>query len=225
MNARGISTPGATTLELPGSSSWDTTTARRDFRASSSRGSRPYGAKATFHDRAQAARADLAVDGLAGNGAQRLLRQREIDRLHLEQPLVLFHQRVLGLGENELERRLVEVLERGHDGQSADEFRDQAVLQQVFRLDLTEDFTGLAVLGRQHLGAEADRGRAPAGGNDLLQAGEGAAAHEQDIGGVDLQEFLLWVLAPALRRHRRDRAFHDLEQGLLHALARDVAGD
>ena len=115
MNARGISIPGAITLELPGSSSWDTTTARRDFRASSSRGSRPYGAKATFHDRAQAARADLAVDGLAGNGAQRLLRQREIDRLHLEQPLVLLHQRVLWLGENELERGFVEVLERGHD--------------------------------------------------------------------------------------------------------------
>src|SRR4030095_12353740 len=65
-----ISTLGAITLELPGSSKWDTTTARRDFRASSSRGSRPYGAKATFHDRAQSARAGLAVDGLAGNGAQ-----------------------------------------------------------------------------------------------------------------------------------------------------------
>src|SRR5262249_11463354 len=40
------STPGAITLELPGCSRWDTTTARRDFRAASSRGSRPYGAKA-----------------------------------------------------------------------------------------------------------------------------------------------------------------------------------
>src|SRR5262249_50787139 len=39
-----------------------------------------------------------------------------IDRLHLEQPLVLFHQRVLGLGENELEGGLVEILERGHHG-------------------------------------------------------------------------------------------------------------
>ena len=44
--ASSISTPGAITLELPGSSRWDTTTARRDFRATSSRGSRPYGAKA-----------------------------------------------------------------------------------------------------------------------------------------------------------------------------------
>jgi hypothetical protein len=68
--ASSISTPGAITLDLPGSSRWDTTTARRDFRANSSRGSRPYGAKATLHDRAQSARAGLAVDGLAGNGAQ-----------------------------------------------------------------------------------------------------------------------------------------------------------
>src|SRR6516165_12753964 len=74
-------------------------------------------------------RTGLAVEGLAGNSAQRLLRQREIDRLHLEQPLVLFDQRVLGLGENELKGRLVEILERGHDGQPADEFRDQAIFQ------------------------------------------------------------------------------------------------
>ena len=33
------------------------------------------------------------------------------------------------------------------------------------------------------------------------------------------------MLAAALRRHRSDRAFHDLQQRLLHALARHVAGD
>ncbi len=55
--------------------------------------------------------------------------------------------------------------------------------------------------------------------------GEGAAADEQDVGGVDLQELLLGMLAAALRRHGGDGAFHDLQQGLLHALARHVAGD
>src|SRR5262252_9628524 len=74
--------------------------------------------------------------------------------------------------------------------------------QKVLRLHLTEDFTGLAVLGRNYLGAEADRGRPPAGGNDLLEPIEGAAAHEQDVSRVDLQEFLLRMLASALRRHR-----------------------
>src|SRR6266576_1286460 len=179
----------------------------------------------TFYDRAQSARPGLAVDGLAGNGAKRLLRQREINRFHLEQPLVLLHQRVLGLGENELEGGLVEILERRHDRQSADELGDQAIFQEVLRLDLTENFAGLAILRRQDLGAEADRGRPPARRDDLLEPIEGASAHEQDVGGVDLQEFLLRMLASALRRHRRHGAFHDLEQRLLHALARDVAGD
>ena len=55
--------------------------------------------------------------------------------------------------------------------------------------------------------------------------GERAAADEQDVGGVDLQELLLRMLAAALRRNRGNRAFHDLQQRLLHALARDVAGD
>ena len=43
--------------------------------------------------------------------------------------------------------------------------------------------------------------------------------------GIDLQEFLLRMFASALRRHRSDRAFHDLQQSLLHALARHIAGD
>jgi hypothetical protein len=42
---------------------------------------------------------------------------------------------------------------------------------------------------------------------------------------VDLDVFLLRVLAAALRRHRGHRALEDLEQGLLHALARHVARD
>jgi hypothetical protein len=40
-----------------------------------------------------------------------------------------------------------------------------------------------------------------------------------------LQELLLRVLAAALRRYRRDCTFDELQQGLLHALARDVTGD
>ena len=129
------------------------------------------------------------------------------------------------MGQNKLERGLVEILERRHDRKPADEFRDQAELEQVLWLDVAEDLALLAVLGRHHLGAEADRARPAARRDDLLEPVEGAAAYEQDVGGVDLQEFLLRMLAAALWRHARDRALHDLEQRLLHALARDVAGD
>src|SRR6185369_9544045 len=157
--------------------------------------------------------------------AKRLVGEGEFDVLHFEQPLVLFHQRVLRIGQDLFQRSLVEVLQRGDHGQTADEFRDQAVLQEVFRLDMAEYLAGAAVFGCQNLGGETDRGRTSARGDDLLQAREGAAADEQDVGGVDLQKFLLRMLAAALRRHGRDRAFHDLQERLLHALARDVPRD
>src|ERR1700730_18504497 len=148
-----------------------------------------------------------------------------MDALHLEQPLILLHQRVLRLPEDALEGQLVEILKGGQHGQPPDEFGDEAVLQQILRRDLAEDFAGAAVFRRDYLGTEADRTRPAARRDDLLEPGEGAAAYEQNIGGVNLQEFLLRMLAASLRRYRRHGAFHDLQQRLLHALARHVAGD
>ena len=59
----------------------------------------------------------------------------------------------------------------------------------------------------------------------LFQPHERAAADEQDVGGVHRREFLVRMLAAALRRNVGDRAFQDLQQRLLHALARNIAGD
>jgi len=61
--------------------------------------------------------------------------------------------------------------------------------------------------------------------DDLFETRERTAADEQNVGGIDLQEFLLRMLAPALRRHRGDRAFDQLQKRLLHALARHVPRD
>ena len=103
----------------------------------------------SLHDGAQPARPGLAVDRPLGDGAECFLRHSEINPLHLEQPLILLHQRVLGLGQDELERGLVEILKRRYDRKAADEFRDQAVLEQVFRLDVAEDLALLSILGRR----------------------------------------------------------------------------
>src|SRR5947208_16673174 len=85
--------------------------------------------------------------------------------------------------------------------------------------------SGGAVIDVAHSGGDGDTALLSAVEDDLLEAREGTAANEQDIAGVDLQEFLLRVLAAALRRHRGNRALDELQQRLLHALARDVAGD
>ena len=67
--------------------------------------------------------------------------------------------------------------------------------------DLLEQLPLRALVLLVHVGAEADQLLADAVLDDVLEAGERAAADEQDVGRVDLQELLLRVLAAALGRH------------------------
>ena len=78
---------------------------------------------------------------------------------------------------------------------------------------------------RLDVGLEAERLLAGAPLDLLVEADERAAADEQDVRRVDLEELLVRVLAPALRRNVGDGAFEDLQQRLLDAFARHVAGD
>ena len=140
--------------------------------------------------------------------------------------LVLLDQRVLGLDEDADQR----LAGRGCDtapmtGQAADELGDEAELEQVLGQHLAEEVAEVLLVGAADVGAEADALAADAALDDLLEAGEGTAADEQDVGGVDLDELLVGVLAPPLGRHRGGGALQDLQQRLLHALAGDVAGD
>src|SRR5205823_8433851 len=91
--------------------------------------------------------------------------------------------------------------------------------------DLLQRRADVAAGDRLHVGLEAERLLAGAPLDLLLEADEGAAADEEDVGRVDLEEFLMRMLAAALRRHVRDGAFEDLQQRLLDAFTRDVAGD
>src|SRR5207244_2483256 len=82
----------------------------------------------------------------------------------------------------------------------------------------------LVILGRRDLGAEAQSALAGAAPDDVLEAVERAAADEQDVRGVDLDQLLLRPVARAVRGDRGGLAFEDLEQRLLDALAGHVAG-
>src|SRR5690348_1266653 len=52
-----------------------------------------------------------------------------------------------------------------------------------------------------------------------------AAADEENVGGVDREEFLVRMFASALWWNVRDSSFEDLQQRLLHTFAGDVASD
>src|SRR5262249_13753833 len=66
---------------------------------------------------------------------------------------------------------------------------------------------------------------ADAAPDDVIEPDERPAANEENVGGVDLEELLLRVLAATLGRYAGGGALDGLAKRLLHGLARDVAGD
>ncbi|GAO24218.1 hypothetical protein ALISP_4038 [Alicycliphilus sp. B1] len=107
----------------------------------------------------------------------------------------------------------------------AHQLGDQAELDEVLGLDVLEHLGERALFLALDRRAEAYARRLGTVFDHLLQARERAAADEQDVSRVDLQEVLVRVLAPALGRHAGHGALDELEQRLLHALARHVARD
>src|SRR5437016_167859 len=176
-----------------------------------------------LQDRPEPARAGPPLERLPRDGRDRVVRELQADLLEVEVLLVLLDDRVLRLSENPDEGRLVEVVERRDDRQPADELGDEPVLQQVLGLDHRQEVAHPALLAPLDLRAEAHAGPPHARLDDLVEADEGAAAEEQDVRGVDLDELLVRVLPPALGRHVGHRALEDLEQGLLDDLARLAA--
>src|ERR1043165_2611058 len=59
----------------------------------------------------------------------------------------------------------------------------------------------------------------------FLETDERAATDEENVSGVNREEFLVRMFATTLRRNIRNRPFEDLQQRLLHAFTRNVARD
>src|SRR5690349_21100961 len=179
-----------------------------------------------LEDRAQTTRTGLSCERLVRDRGQCFGPELELDAFHVEEALELLGDRVLGLSQDLDQRRFVELFERRDNRQTTDELGNQTELDQVFRLHVGKQLGNLRVAAlAAYFGIEADADRFRALLNDFLQPRECAADDEKNIARVDLQEFLLRMLAPALRRYRRDGAFNEFQERLLHAFAGHVARD
>src|SRR6185436_8790527 len=94
-----------------------------------------------LEDGAQAARSRVAAERFARDTDERSLRELELHAVHLEEFLELLHQAVLRLGQDVDESFLVELVERGEHGKTADELGDEPELQEVLRLHEFEQLT------------------------------------------------------------------------------------
>src|SRR6185437_16231166 len=175
---------------------------------------------------AQATGARLALHGTVSDRFERIVPELELRAFHLEEAPVLLGEGVLRVRQNGYERGHIQLIERCHYREPTDELRYQAVLDEILGLHVVEQVAAMRThVDGAHIGGEADAALLRAVENDLLQAREGPTADEENVARVDLQEFLLWMLATTLRRHRGNGALDELQQRLLHALAGDVAGD
>src|SRR6185503_18785996 len=103
--------------------------------------------------------------------------------------------------------RNIQLIERGHDRQTADELRNEIILDQILGLDVMEQVAAVrAHIDVAYFGRETNSALLSAVENDLLEPGERTTADKEDVARVDLQELLLRVLAPALRRNGGDSA-------------------
>src|SRR5690625_583630 len=168
----------------------------------------------------------LALHGALGDRSQPILAEVDLHALHFKQLAILLGQGVLRLRQDGDQGVDVQLFQGGDDRQATDKLGDQAVANQVLGLDLRQHLADIAgILPALDLGAEADAPLLRALPDDLVQTSEGAATDEQDVGGIDLEELLLGVLAPSLGRHRGHSALDQLQQGLLHSLTGDIPSD
>jgi len=118
-----------------------------------------------------------------------------------------FENGVARLGEDAHQVVLAERIDADDDGQAADEFGNQTILEQVVRSELPQQ-VGMILFGRpfrtQSPGCAWRRRVLP---TMFLEAFEGTTADEQDVRGVDLNEVLVrdvyahlvavrWLLCP-----------------------------
>jgi hypothetical protein len=120
---------------------------------------------------------------------------------------------------------LVEVFERRQHRQTADEFGDEAELHQIFRLQFAQHFTDAAIFRRADRRPEADRGLFATGEMILSRPAKAPPQMNRMFVVSTCRNSCCGCLRPPCGGTDRNRAFHDLQKRLLHALARHVAGD
>ena len=157
-----------------------------------------------------------AQQGEVGDRLESVGVELGLDVLELEDLLVLAHEGVLRLRQDAHERFGVEAAHRPDHRHPADELRNHRTARS----------SGSTWANSLPPGSICDRDRTVPWKPTPLwpmrlsmsfsRPANAPTEHEQHVRRVDLDELLVRMLAPALRRNRGDGALEDLQQRLLH---------
>src|SRR5262249_1395307 len=129
-----------------------------------------------LEDHSQPSCPDLSLASQACNRAKRVVAEAKLDAVPLELFLVLLHESVLGSGQNLDHSFLIQFMESSDHRQTADKFRNEAELDEIFRLHLLEQVGHPGLIHCPQIRLESERLLAHPSLNDLLQPDECAAA-------------------------------------------------
>jgi hypothetical protein len=128
----------------------------------------------------------------------------------------LLDQRILRSDKNPDEIINAEAIQGSNHRQLTDDLRDQTELFQVFMFHLAPQPISIYLVIYSHL-IDPETALSEPLSDDFLQPHERPAADKQDIGRVKRNARLHRMLVTAKRWRRGDRAFEQLEQGVLDA--------
>src|SRR5439155_23740147 len=110
-----------------------------------------------------------------------------------------------------------------NNGQAPYEFRYHPEREQIFRFHVADRLFTQRLLDLERRAAKAHHFLANPLLDDLVEPNKCAATNEQNSFGINLNVFLVRMLAPALRRNIACAAFQNFQQSLLYAFAGNIA--
>ena len=148
--------------------------------------------------------------GAVGNRFDRIRRKVEIQIVQSKGCAELLYNRVFRFGKNAHQIVFCQLFKGDVDREAADKFGNKTEFYQIVRIGLVQKLAALFVGKCVHIGAEAHRVLVNARFNDFFEPYKGAAADKQNVRRVDIDEFLIRVLASPLRRNACVCAFDNL---------------
>ena len=154
-----------------------------------------------LHNSAESACARIFSKRVLGDSFKRAVVKCELDLVHTKQLHVLLDNRVFGVSQNSYQRVAVKIGECNDNGQTSHKLGYKTELDNIVRNDGAVNTAGYLLCLLFDVAAKADSRAADSLFDYLVKTVEGTAADKENVLGIDLDKFLIGVLASALRRY------------------------
>ena len=137
----------------------------------------------------------------------------------------MLNESIFGLSQNAYEIVFTQFSRRGNDGDTAEKLGYHAKLMQVLRHHLSDKIGLTLIKTLSNMRVKPDTLLTDTIRNNLIETNKGSTTDKEDVGGVNVDKFLLRMLAAACWRHARFSSLQNLQERLLNSLTGNISGN